>query len=1625
MKESSSFPCALRAIALVSALSVIGSFAHATELKEARVTQIVKDVKLLPGQAAPRPASVNDTVHDNTAVRTGAASRTELTFTDKTISRLGANTIFSFAEGTRNMDLKDGAMLLRVPKNAGGAKITSAAVTAAITGTTVMFEAHPATTGSGGNKKTGYYKFICLEGTARLYDPKRLGESVLVKAGQMVIGKPGQPLSDPVDVDIKKILETSLLITGFGPLGSENLMAQEVAQQQNEKNNGQLYDTNLAIFGGGTAVALGSDATDQARAAMPPSPSNPPPPPPSGSKYGPPATIAGNYQINSTTQINTDPTITTNGVTNNGTIYRNFAQDGLRSLFFFGGSRAFDSQSGFDLQNQPSFNLDNIAVFKFDSLQLVGNPTVTTPGGAPTKLALVGVNGITTGAPGGSLTFSGLDTLLLATQSGNIVLGSEVSFQNIQNLVFYARGTNASLQIGSAINGTNLLLNSEGTTQVNGNVNVADYTAFSGGDYQTGTGLVMANNVAITSLTGNVNIDTSLLKNNGTGGSVVLNATNTLNIAANGGGGGTGFAWDTLNATGNTINITTNSPPNTFDYSNSSSVTFTAGTGGINASTTDFVGPNLTMDSQGAITVSSVTLPYAGNSPDLSGSLLSQSTITSTNGDLQSLSISASGTITSAGAIYAGDIYSSTDITAASDITAVGGDIHALGNITSTNGSLYTAGGGLGFSNIIAGGNISAGGIFTPDSSYVSAGGSISAPGIIAGALTAGTDITIDNTAGVFSFGIIADTIMIGGTLYMINSPTIQPDGASYSNNDGSTPYDFSLTAGSIVSTGPTYPILFSDGGDANPNFADSNPGNGGKITLNITNGNLTVGPGGDLHYIASNGGMYNPGGPFGGGNAGLIDITVSGNVTITGTDNLDPAINTLTGTVSDVTSQYLGAGGTVNVTSGGLIDVSGEIKVSEEDAGEFGSTGAGRESASGGTILLQSNLSSGAGITIDSTGTLFSRLSGNAPGPAGSITLSTMGADITVNGTVRADFGTITIDQNDPAGMTPTITLDGSTLQGATFDINGSGNLDIGATSNTAINIFGGTWNVPGDITLNAANTSFAYAFALNATAGGAINFTGGSPGAPATLTLPLSGDSTFAAPNGSINAQYVDILYSGAGLNLIAGSDITANSIAYTDYYTRGSVNAGGSITTTNDLYTADATSGSSIDVGGNAQGSTINAGTTLTVGGFMQVDRVTAGGDITAGTTYVQTIDAPTGVLNVANGINPYVFSTDPSFVEQGAMAPHVYTVDSVISPNGIDFSGNQFGGINGYTSGGILTINANSFDGSQIGPINFDGADAGATDFNGMPFTNVGGDGGIFIVNAQNDLTINRDISATTGNNLSDPNNPTAAEYHGAGGSVTLSSANGTVNVNGTVQVSSNEAVPYSTVAPQPYRKSASGGSITLKSTKKTGVAINVANTAQLLALLDAAAPGPGGKVTITAGNPGGDNSNDNSSINIEGTVIADRGTIDIGHYGDSGVINISGAGSTTTQLSADIVKAQVYGANGTLNIGNTQINADSILKLYASGANGTVNFVGDVTLSGQSVKTIYGDTVNVYNGVSVNVQGPAPADVYTNHANYSATNGGNGQMSGQFTGQGANTHLGQAPPGGSAAKPPGG
>lgn len=225
--------------------------AHASNAT--RLTAILHDVLLLSPDATSRRASLNAEVREGMAVRTGRNSRTELTFDNWIIARLGANALFNFRNRS-DCDLLQGAVLVQAPKGVKTVTIHAAGVALAVSGATAVLEHQP-----------GVFKVLVLEGTARLYRPAHLGDSVLVQPGQLVFGSPNAALTDPVDFDVNRFVKTCRLIVNFPPLQSEKSIAAASQQQQREKSRKSLIDTNLVIFGGGTTLtAVNPTTTDTA-----------------------------------------------------------------------------------------------------------------------------------------------------------------------------------------------------------------------------------------------------------------------------------------------------------------------------------------------------------------------------------------------------------------------------------------------------------------------------------------------------------------------------------------------------------------------------------------------------------------------------------------------------------------------------------------------------------------------------------------------------------------------------------------------------------------------------------------------------------------------------------------------------------------------------------------------------------------------------------------------------------------------------------------------------------------------------------------------------------------------------------------------------------------------------------------------------------------------------------------------------------------------------------------------------------------------------------------------------------------------------------------------------------------
>jgi hypothetical protein len=477
----------------------------AAQIQQARVSQVIQEVRLLEAQGAPRPAAVNDTVTQQMGVRTGVESRAELTFSDLTITRLGANTIFSFKRGARELDLTSGAVLLEVPPDKAPVKVSTSAVTAAVTGGTALLATGPPT------------KFMVLEGIGTFYPAGHPEKAVTVHGGEMMMMTADGRMTKPEKFDVKLVLETSRLIQDFPPLANlplilavmnQQLAGQLPTSQPLAKNLVDVIDTTDQNANANPVVLVSTSTSNPTPPITPtlppitptpppitptpppitptPPPITPTPPPPtptpsaSGtpSKFGTPSTInsPNPYVITSDTVIATDPSITTNGVTDYGKIYRGQSIDGSFSTWGFGSTSAFDTASGFDAQIGDSSG----AAFKFAALQLTGDPLIDITNGE-TNLGLIAVNDITSGGPGGVLTFSGIRGLLLATQNGPITLGPEISFSGLHDLTIYARGSSSDLTLGSEIStASQVSLFAERDMAMTSSVTTEDLYAFVG-----------------------------------------------------------------------------------------------------------------------------------------------------------------------------------------------------------------------------------------------------------------------------------------------------------------------------------------------------------------------------------------------------------------------------------------------------------------------------------------------------------------------------------------------------------------------------------------------------------------------------------------------------------------------------------------------------------------------------------------------------------------------------------------------------------------------------------------------------------------------------------------------------------------------------------------------------------------------------------------------------------------------------------------------------------------------------------------------------------------------------------------------------------------------------------------
>jgi ferric-dicitrate binding protein FerR (iron transport regulator) len=482
------------------------STSSAIDLKQSKITQVVNDVQIISAtDQTKKNAAVNDIFTMPDILRTGPASRAELVAADETVTRVGANTIFSFDPANRTIDLQQGSLLFHSPHGKGGGTIHTGSATASVLGTTLIV-----TTTLGGGLKV-----IDLEGEVEVKFLNGLSQSL--DPGQMTFILPGGNQFAPIIIfRLDDLTKNSLLVKGFNqPLSSMPLILDQVEKQIKLIKSGQATDTGLLVGDSANSsqvevldmntiesafnssavnLALGTDATIN----QPSLTSSTIPTPPNHVFITQPFLLPGN---------NFFAGLSFSGFAARNVFINTPAADSLTVDM-----SPYAGESEFDMVAANNLNIDGSVNFSGFSPQtsiyfflVAGNQISIAPGS--TVEADLGNFGLI--APG-SLTFDGVSLL---NNAGNVAVtsGSDVTMEN--DSYIQARG-NVNLKTTGNIAMTGSTINSDSATLTS-----------SGGTLSLDSSSLNAGSFAILSGSKSITVNNSTINTDPGSGGVALNSS--------------------------------------------------------------------------------------------------------------------------------------------------------------------------------------------------------------------------------------------------------------------------------------------------------------------------------------------------------------------------------------------------------------------------------------------------------------------------------------------------------------------------------------------------------------------------------------------------------------------------------------------------------------------------------------------------------------------------------------------------------------------------------------------------------------------------------------------------------------------------------------------------------------------------------------------------------------------------------------------------------------------------------------------------------------------------------------------------------------------------------------------
>jgi hypothetical protein len=802
----------------------LGSFqavftSYAADLKQSKFTQVVNDVRVIStADNREKPAMVNAIFTMPDLVHTGEASRAELVANDNTITRVGANTIFSFDPANRTIDLQQGSLLFHSPKGKGGGTIRTGSATASVLGTTIIVTTTP----------NNGFKVIDLEGHVAIKFSNGVQE--YLEPGQMTFVLPGGNPAPVITIRLDDLTSNSLLVHGFEqPLPSWALIRQEVDKQIKLIESGQAQDTGLLVgdWADRTTVQVvkldPNTILGQQKSDEPPTTDNTPPAAPGtiNSSILPAAYIVSSpFTVGSFTFPFgfSAPNITIGTPTIDLSPYRNvpeFAFVAPNGTLTINGSVAFNGLSStaiLDLYaNQFSFAAGSTVQANVGTFNLYPQTATTLSGvaivdNAPASSAPAGITAALSSSSPISLPSGGIDFTSPAALS--LTNGSSMTAQNLPvHLVASAITLNKSSVQGSFVGLKSTLVTPAGTT-----------------------GISLANSSSLKATSGNLDLLTV--------GSGIDISASTLKAVQGASFNGSNTGQVLIAATGGAVNLTNGATISAADA--------------------------LAISSDKGISISGSSV-QGGPLVDLFGatgvSIASNSTLTATGGDMDvftgtgDVNLSASTLKAIAG----------TPLTSSNDGTIF---IYGVGGMAKlTNGTAIAAAGTL----LVAGDT----GVTISDSSLTSGSGA----GTIIGS-NGPISVTGSATVTGYTTTFTGNTIISAGTSLNVNGATFNADPTSGSvalsaNSGSNTLQNASVTAGtlSLASDGASSLVTVQSASIASSMLTVNAGLISGSGSINVQNSSITAGNSLSLTSGAASGSITVEGSAI---NAPTITMTTS-----------------------------------------------------------------------------------------------------------------------------------------------------------------------------------------------------------------------------------------------------------------------------------------------------------------------------------------------------------------------------------------------------------------------------------------------------------------------------------------------------------------------------------------------------------------------------------------------------------------------------------------------------------------------------------------------------------------------------------------------------------------------------